>query len=125
MNYPGGKPAKRAPGASIPFEASSAGALQTRPDGNGRGPAMPHRQEQAMKKIIVVICAAMLIGCAPSRVAIPDEPEYGPIEVYRTEGGIYLDEENMEILVSNIKLLREYQERLLKLLRDKQNEEGR
>lgn len=78
-----------------------------------------------MKKIIVVICAAMLIGCAPSRVAIPDEPEYGPIEVYRTEGGIYLDEENMEILVSNIKLLREYQERLLKLLRDKQNEEGR
>ena len=67
-----------------------------------------------MKKMLFLFI--FLVGCAG--IQIPPEPKYEKMSVYNFEGGtICFDKENAELLRENIKLLREYQADLLRLLK--------
>ena len=67
-----------------------------------------------MKKMLFLLI--FLVGCAG--IQIPPEPKYEKMSVYTFEGGIIcFDKENADLLRENIKLLREYQADLLRLLR--------
>ena len=58
------------------------------------------------------------VGCVGvEKIVIPSEPKLNQVAVYAVEGGIYIDKENIGILVNNLKAMRAYQEELLRLLK--------
>ena len=69
-----------------------------------------------MKKIIL-IAALLLIGCS-QKFIIPDEPKYRDLRVYQLENLVCFDSEGMGILQSNIRAMKEYGDKMRKILED-------
>lgn len=76
-----------------------------------------------MKKVIVLLCVVVLLGCASGRnradfPAIPPEPKFEKFYIYQVDGGICIDDEGMAALEKNMTALHAYQEELKKMLGD-------
>jgi len=69
-----------------------------------------------MKKLVLFI-ALLLIGCT-AKFTIPDEPQYRNLRVYQVENLVCFDSEGMGILQSNIRAMKEYSDKMRKILED-------
>jgi len=76
-----------------------------------------------MKKLIIAVLFSLLLaGCVTKHIAIPDEPRYRDIRVYQLEQGILFDQRATDALRFNIQAMKEYAEKLRKLLEDSRKE---
>jgi hypothetical protein len=66
-----------------------------------------------MKYLLIVL--VLLIGCA-QKFTIPDEPKFTRMYVHQTESMTCFDKEGVEVLKGNILALREYADKMRKIL---------
>ena len=71
-----------------------------------------------MRKLYIFVLVVFLMGClsGPAKFTIPDEPRFRQLHAYPVEGGICLDNEGIEILQGNIHALKEYTDKMRKVL---------
>jgi hypothetical protein len=67
-----------------------------------------------MKVLLLVL---LLISCS-QKFTIPDVPKYKDMTIYQIEGMVCFDRESAQILSDNIKLQKEYADKLRKILED-------
>jgi len=68
----------------------------------------------------LILCIALLMGCAARVATIPPEPRIKQVMVYTlSDGALCIDNENAAILRENLQAMREYQKELLKILKEK------
>ena len=68
-------------------------------------------------KRLILIAILILSGCA-AKFTIPDEPQYRNLRVYQVENLVCFDSEGMGILQSNIRMMKEYSDKMRKILED-------
>jgi hypothetical protein len=68
-------------------------------------------------KTLLIIIAFLLIGCA-AKFTIPDEPRYRSVAGYQTGNGVCMDNEDMAALRSNIVSLKDYADKMRKILEE-------
>ena len=73
-----------------------------------------------MKKLwYVIILLLILIGCS-TKVVIPKEPVFTQSKVYTfPDGSACFDSKSFQILLNNLKLMKEYELELLKQLKER------
>jgi len=69
-----------------------------------------------MKKLIL-IAILILSGCS-MKFTIPDEPRYRDLRAYQLENLVCFDLEGIGILQSNIRAMKEYSDKMRKILED-------
>lgn len=79
-----------------------------------------------MKKLIIIITLSLILfGCisTQAKFIIPDEPKYRSVAGYPVPGGVCMDDDGMTILEQNIMAMKEYSDKLRKILKDLQKPE--
>ena len=68
---------------------------------------------------ILLILLVLLTSCAP-KFTLPDEPKFKEMYVFQFDGMVCFDKEGMGLLQHNIKLQKEYADKMRKILEDLQ-----
>lgn len=70
-----------------------------------------------MKRILIATLGVFLLsGCFGPKFVIPDEPQFKKMQMYQFERGICFDNPDAEILKGNIEALKDYADKLRKIL---------
>jgi hypothetical protein len=74
-----------------------------------------------MKKIYIIVlvlflAVLFLVGCFSAKFTIPDEPKFRQLYVYPVKDGVCLDSEGVGILNDNVKALKDYADKMRKIL---------
>jgi len=67
--------------------------------------------------LLLSLLLSFTLGCVSTRIVIPTEPEYKRVQVHIFEQGMCMDSENMEKLFGNVKVMKAYQDALVKELK--------
>lgn len=71
--------------------------------------------------ILIIFTVSFLCGCVTTtcpEITIPQEPEYKEYKFEQVDGKFCLDRQGAENLLYNIKVSRDYQELLKKIIKD-------
>ena len=73
-----------------------------------------------MKLISIFIALLFVAGCyaGPAKFTIPDEPEFRQAKVIVYEDGIFIEKRELEIFVTNMRMLKAYADELRRMLLD-------
>ena len=70
-----------------------------------------------MKFISIFVALLIIIGCVgPAKFTIPDEPKFRQAHATVYEEGICFEKRELEIFVSNIRMLKAYADELRRML---------
>ena len=72
-----------------------------------------------MKLTSLFIALLIIIGCVgPAKFTIPDEPKFRQVNAYVYEDGIFIEKRELEIFVTNMRMLKAYADELRRMLLD-------
>ena len=70
-----------------------------------------------MKLTSLFIALLIIIGCVgPAKFTIPDEPTFRQTNAYVYEDGIFIEKKELEIFVTNMRMLKAYADELRRML---------